>query len=375
MPDRFEIQLVDSEASNLASPNERERASRIMQTVSKLLTPTARRLASPASSRRYANAPVASTSATPLSDLEATSSSSFSTAMEGNESGAVPDAALLAAKATVDARRRRRAIAEHMERFGSSQNRHSTFQAHHVLTRAPPASELTLSHLVAAQAHLGHHRSLAHPSALPYIYGTRAKVSIIDLRTTLTHLKRAAQVISGTVENDGIIVFLSTLDGTERAIRLAAERCGPNGFATNRWLAGSLTNAGSVYAKQAHAFREPTKEGEEGEDAGSRAINPFAYKPSLLVLMAPREQQNALREATLAHVPTIGITDTDVDPRCVTYSIPANDDSPRTIQLIAGILGEAGRTGLERRLAKQRASAPVWLRPTGGSPAQEVLSA
>lgn len=56
-----------------------------------------------------------------------------------------------------------------------------------------------------------------------------------------------------------------------------------------------------------------------------------------------------MREATANEIPTIGICDSDVDPRCVTYAIPANDDSPRAVELIAGVLGMAGKDGLRRK--------------------------
>jgi ribosomal protein S2 len=39
----------------------------------------------------------------------------------------------------------------------------------------------------------------------------------------------------------------------------------------------------------------------------------------------------------------------DVDPCVVTYPIPANDDSVRSIELIAGILARAGQEGLQKR--------------------------
>jgi small subunit ribosomal protein S2 len=83
-----------------------------------------------------------------------------------------------------------------------------------------------------------------------------------------------------------------------------------------------------------------------------RDLKVLSFTPSLLICLSPPANSHAIREASRAHVPTIGITDTDVDPRVVTYPIPANDDSPRTVELIAGVLAMAGRDGLERRLAR-----------------------
>ena len=52
----------------------------------------------------------------------------------------------------------------------------------------------------------------------------------------------------------------------------------------------------------------------------------------------------------------MGIIDTNVDPRSVTYAIPANDDSPRVAELVIGLLSKAGEDGLRRR----RAALEAW---------------
>lgn len=74
-----------------------------------------------------------------------------------------------------------------------------------------------------------------------------------------------------------------------------------------------------------------------------------------------------LREAGLKQIPTIGIIDSDVDPRVVTYPIPANDDSIRLVELVAGVLARAGQEGLRRR--EQRwANGYTWSSTSFGLP-------
>jgi hypothetical protein len=72
-------------------------------------------------------------------------------------------------------------------------------------------------------------------------------------------------------------------------------------------------------------------------------------RPDLIVLLNPRENQLALREATNNQIPTIGIIDSDCDPRGVSYSIPGNDDSLRSVEYITGVLSRAGEEGLIHR--------------------------
>jgi ribosomal protein S2 len=68
-------------------------------------------------------------------------------------------------------------------------------------------------------------------------------------------------------------------------------------------------------------------------------------RPDLIIVLNPRENRLALQESANNQIPTIGIIDTDCDPRCVTYSIPANDDSLRSIEFIMGVLSRAGEEG------------------------------
>lgn len=72
--------------------------------------------------------------------------------------------------------------------------------------------------------------------------------------------------------------------------------------------------------------------------------------PDLVILLNPLSNITAIRECALAHVPTIGIIDSDADPRIVMYPIPANDESPQTAEIVAGILSIAGREGLALRM-------------------------
>lgn len=81
----------------------------------------------------------------------------------------------------------------------------------------------------------------------------------------------------------------------------------------------------------------------------SQLVEKSVLKPDLVVCLNPLENYVMLHECGLAGIPTIGIIDTDANPTWVTYPIPANDDSIRCVQVIAGVLGRAGGEGQKRR--------------------------
>jgi len=214
---------------------------------------------------------------------------------------------------------------EYFTNLGSTQHRKNTYQPHHGLSRPPPPEHLTLSALVASGAHIGHFKSLMFPTFIPYAYGTRAGVTIIDLEQTLPMLRRAANVVRAIAQNNGMILFVGTSPALRPIVAKAAERLGSeNGFHVGeRWLPGTLTNRIGLF--------------------GSEAVKTKKLKPDCVIFLNPLNNLHAIRECAIEHIPTIGITDSNADPRIVMYSIPANDESVRTAELVAGVLSLAGQ--------------------------------
>ncbi|RUP51133.1 ribosomal protein S2, flavodoxin-like domain-containing protein [Jimgerdemannia flammicorona] len=209
-------------------------------------------------------------------------------------------------------------------------------------SQSPTSYTLTISHLIAAGLHLGHSTSLWNPATLPFIFGTRAGISIINLEHTLVHLRRACQVLREISLRGGIIIFVGTRPGIYRVVINAARRAEAYHIFT-RWIPGTLTNAIQVLGRYAPP----------NPDDPSRP--PRIFKPDVLIVLNPIENEIAIAEAMLNRVPVIAITDTDYDPRKVTYPIPANDDSVRGVELVAGVLAEAAREGvLKRKMLKDK---------------------
>ncbi|KAG0228826.1 37S ribosomal protein, mitochondrial [Actinomortierella wolfii] len=197
----------------------------------------------------------------------------------------------------------------------------------------PASNTLTISQLLAAGLHLGHSTSLWNSASMPFIYGIREGISIINLEHTLTHLRRACTVTKAVARQGGIILFVGTRDGMEYVTIDAALSCGAY-HVSSKWTPGTITNAQEIVGP--HTPRLP--EARAGD-------LPKPFRPDLMIVLNPLENQIAIKEATKFHIPTIGITDTDIDPRVVSYPIPANDDSVRGVELIAKVLAEAAKEG------------------------------
>ncbi|RKP10365.1 ribosomal protein S2, flavodoxin-like domain-containing protein, partial [Thamnocephalis sphaerospora] len=213
----------------------------------------------------------------------------------------------------------------------------------------PSPSRLTIARMLASGMHIGHSDALWHPLNLPFIFGTRAGVHIINLEHSLTYLRRACRVVRDVAHQGGIILFVGTRPGQQHLPVEAARRSGSY-YVSQRWVAGTITNAHKLLRRSQQqgggsAMNKPA-------ELEARVLRPRQdpiYRPDLMVVLNPLENRIALNEAQKMHIPTVGLIDTDCDPRCVTYPIPGNDDSLRSVELVANVLSMAARDGAQAR--------------------------
>ncbi|KAL4811529.1 ribosomal protein S2, flavodoxin-like domain-containing protein [Aspergillus unguis] len=223
-----------------------------------------------------------------------------------------------------------------------------THQPDKLITNPPSPSDITLEFLLASQTHLGHSTSRWNPQNSRYIFGIRDGIHIISLDITAAHLRRAAKVVEEVAARGGLILFAGTRPGQKDIVVRAAE-LSKSYHLFERWIPGSLTNGEQILG---HCAQKVVNElDQEIPDPRDPEKKP-TLKPDLVVCLNPLENEPLLHECGLNGVPTIGVIDTDADPTRVTYAIPANDDSLRSVGLICGVLGRAGEAGQKRRLEK-----------------------
>ncbi|KAF2723473.1 ribosomal protein S2 [Polychaeton citri CBS 116435] len=225
------------------------------------------------------------------------------------------------------------------------------YQPHELLATPPRPSEISLELLMASQSHLGHATSLWNPANSRYIFGIRDGIHIISLDVTAAHLRRACKVVDGVTARGGLVLFVGTREGQVGAVVRAAKMAG-GCHLFDRWTPGSITNGQQILGrcrKLVLNYKDEPVDGFEFQLESTAVI-----KPDLVVCLNPLENYVLLHECALNNIPTIGVIDTDANPTWVTYPIPANDDSLRCIEVIAGVLGRAGEEGQAERKAKAR---------------------
>lgn len=219
-------------------------------------------------------------------------------------------------------------------------------------------SVVSMSYLLEAGVHFGHQTKRWNPKMKEYIYTTRDDIYIINLQKTLEKIEEAYAEISNIAQNGGTFLFVGTKKQASEASREVAERS-KSYYVTERWLGGTLTNFRTIRRRvkrleEIEAMETngtfdllPKKEviglKKEYEKlnrvlCGIRDMNKL---PQAMIIVDPKKELNAIREARKLNIPVFGIVDTNCDPDDVDYVIPGNDDAVRSVKVVLGVLANA----------------------------------
>jgi len=196
----------------------------------------------------------------------------------------------------------------------------------------------------------------------PYIFGTRSRIHIIDVKETLKGLLIAKKLLTDVVSSGKDVVFVGTKRQAQKPVEDAAANCGMH-YISQRWAGGMLTNFRTIRSRlqrleQLEKLEADGKLAEESKKQQSRmkremrkieanlgGVRKMNRLPGVLVAVDAKKEMIALREARKLGIVTVGIIDTDSDPDWVDVAIPANDDSLKAIEIILGELAEAVAVG------------------------------
>ena len=217
---------------------------------------------------------------------------------------------------------------------------------------------VSMSYLLEAGVHFGHQTKRWNPKMKEYIFNSRDDIYIIDLEKTQKLLEEAYNEIKTIASNGGKFLFVGTKKQSGEVAVEEALRSNSY-YVTERWLGGTLTNFRTIRRRvkrlediekmesdgtfEALPKKEVIKIKKEYDKlntllCGIREMNKL---PQALIIVDPRKEYNAIKEARKLHIPVFGVVDTNGDPDLVDYVIPGNDDAVRSIKVLLGVLTNA----------------------------------
>ena len=217
---------------------------------------------------------------------------------------------------------------------------------------------VSMSYLLEAGVHFGHQTKRWNPKMKEYIYNSRDDIYVIDLEKTQKLLEEAYEEVKTIASNGGKFLFVGTKKQSGEVAVEEALRSGSY-YVTERWLGGTLTNFRTIRKRvkrlediekmesdgtfEALPKKEVIKIKKEYDKLNTLlcGIREMTKLPQALIIVDPRKEYNAIKEARKLHIPVFGVVDTNGDPDLVDYVIPGNDDAVRSIKVLLGVLTNA----------------------------------
>lgn len=253
--------------------------------------------------------------------------------------------------------------------------------------------EVTLQELLEAGCHFGHKSERWHPRASQFIYTEKDGIHIIDLAKTKVGLEKAMTFIRDTVASGGEVLFVGTKRQARGVVKESVDKVGAPYF-VERWIGGFMTNwdgvkkniekinrlteeeASGIWKKQKRPKHEQVKLSRylKRLKVFYGGVLRLTKPPDAIVVVDVRKEDAAVREARRRGIPSVGIVDTNSDPRDIDYVIAANDDAVGSVKLIIELLASAYQEGktLAATLASQEETKKVATAPKSGQNKENV---
>jgi len=213
----------------------------------------------------------------------------------------------------------------------------------------------TIADLYATGAHYGHKNVLTHPKFKKYIFDNKEGINIVNLELTIAELARATDFIKKLLAENKKILFVGTKKQARTSVsKYATESDMP--YINYRWLGGTLTNFSTIAKRVNNYLSLKEKLESKSPEIGSKkeesrlrkeleksdkfffGIKDMKSLPDAMYVIDPALEHVAVAEAKKINIPVIALSNTNADISKIDYVIAANDNAPKTIDLITSYI-------------------------------------
>lgn len=227
-----------------------------------------------------------------------------------------------------------------------------------------------IEELFSAGVHYGFAKAKRHPSITPHVYGQKATIDILNVEDTIEMLAAAEQFLIERAATGKKVLFVGNKKEAQSPTREAAERASMP-YVANRWIGGTLTNFKEIRRRVNHleslisdrdsgdlgkyTKREQGKIKLEIEKLLSNfeGIRSLTELPAAIIIVDPRFEHTAVREAAQLNIPIIALAGSDCDIADIDFPVVGNDAAPSSIKAIVSRFADAVSKGLLQVPAKQ----------------------
>ena len=224
--------------------------------------------------------------------------------------------------------------------------------------------------LFSVGAHFGFVKARRHPSAKPFIFGSKNNIEIFDLEKTSKELEKAIAFVESKGKEGAMGLWVGGKSEAREAIKSAGKEL-EMPYVAGRWIGGTLSNFSEI-KKRIARLEELTGQRERGELGKytkkerllfAREIDKLTIYfsglsklkalPKFLVAIDPKKEYIAVAEAKKIRIPVVALAGSDSNLYTIDYAIPGNDSSRQSIAFMVQELVKAYKKGVTLQPSKQ----------------------
>lgn len=214
---------------------------------------------------------------------------------------------------------------------------------------------IKIEDLAKAGVAYGYRKTRRHPSTKDFIYATQNGVDLIDLNKTNEQLKEAVEFLKSIKAQNKKIIFIGEKPEVAQIVKEVALALGEP-YIVNRFIGGSITNFPQI-KKRVEKLQYMLDQKEKGEwskftkkeqllmqreleklDKNFGGLSGVGNLPGAIVVVDSKYEEIPVREAAIAHIPVVSLSNTDCDISTIEYPIVCNDSSRSSVETILNII-------------------------------------
>ncbi|MEA4910498.1 30S ribosomal protein S2 [bioreactor metagenome] len=216
---------------------------------------------------------------------------------------------------------------------------------------------IKIEDLAKAGVAYGYRKTRRHPSAKDFIYTTQNGVDLIDLNKTKEQLKEAVDFLKSVKAQNKKIIFIGEKPEVVQIVKEVALSLGEP-YIVNRFIGGSITNFPQI-KKRVEKLQFMLDQKEKGDwakftkkeqllmqreleklDKNFGGLSGISNLPGAIVVVDSKHEEIPVREAAIAHIPVVSLSNTDCDISTIEYPIVCNDSSRSSVEILLNIIKE-----------------------------------
>ena len=215
--------------------------------------------------------------------------------------------------------------------------------------------KLKIEDMAKAGVAYGYSKTRRNPSTKGFIHGTQNGIDIIDLNKTKEQIKEAIVFLNSVKAAGKKILFVGEKPEIIQIIKEVALSIGEP-YVTNRFIGGAITNFPQIKKRieKLHKMIEDRDSGEwakftkkeqlllqrelEKLDKNFGGLGEMTNLPGAVVVVESKHEEIPVKEAAIAHIPVISLSNTDCDISTIEYPIICNDSSRSSVEMILNVI-------------------------------------